>query len=92
MTCVARSHSLGSGPLRKTVDVVVLKFEKNCFIIIIIMNNLTAIECEAINLVIPYIRSKNSTFPHWFSNSLKYYIKKKNQHFRRYKKLKFDHH
>jgi hypothetical protein len=32
---------------------------------------------EAINLAIPYIKTKNSTFPQWFSNSLKYYIKKK---------------
>jgi hypothetical protein len=46
---------------------------------------------EAINLATLYIKSKNSTLPHWFSNSLKYYIKKKTQHFRRYKKSKYDH-
>jgi hypothetical protein len=49
------------------------------------VSSLTAIVREAINVAIPYVRSKNSTYPHWFSNSLKYYIKKKNQHFRRFK-------
>jgi hypothetical protein len=37
------------------------------------VNTLPAI----VQLAIPYIKSKNSTFPCWFSNSLKYYIKKK---------------
>jgi hypothetical protein len=36
------------------------------------VNNLTAIVREAINLAIPSVKSKNSTFPHWFYNSLKY--------------------
>jgi hypothetical protein len=44
------------------------------------VNNLTATVREAVNVAIPCIKSKNSTIPHWFSNSLKYYIKKKNQH------------
>jgi hypothetical protein len=56
------------------------------------MNYLTAIVREAVNFAISYIKSKNSTFPLWSSNSLKYYIKKKSQHFRRYKKSKCDHH
>jgi hypothetical protein len=55
------------------------------------VNNLTAIIREAINLAISHRKSKNSTFHHWFSNSLKYYIKKKNQHFRKYKISKYDH-
>jgi hypothetical protein len=41
------------------------------------LNTLTAIVHEAVNLAIPYTKSKNSTFPHWLSDSLKYYIKKK---------------
>jgi hypothetical protein len=55
------------------------------------VNNVTAIVREAVNVAVPYIKSKNSTFPHWFSNSFKYYIKKKDQHFRRYKKSKSNH-
>jgi hypothetical protein len=55
------------------------------------VNNLTAIAREAINLAIPYVKSKHSTFLHYFSNYLKYYIKKKSEHFRRYKKSKSDH-
>jgi hypothetical protein len=54
-------------------------------------NNHTNIVREAVYLAIPYIQSKNSTIPHWFSNYLKYYYKKKNQHFRGYKKSKCDH-
>jgi hypothetical protein len=54
------------------------------------VNNLTAILREPVNLAIPYVRFKNLAFPYWFSN-LKFYIKKKNQHFRRYKKSKSDH-
>jgi hypothetical protein len=50
----------------------------------------TDIVREAINLAVPYKKRKNTTFPHWFSKSLMYYIKKKNQYFRRYKKLKSD--
>jgi hypothetical protein len=30
------------------------------------VNNLTAVGCEAINLAIQYIKSKNCTFLHWF--------------------------
>jgi hypothetical protein len=41
------------------------------------VNHLTATVCEAMNLAIPYIISKNSTFPHWFSDSLNNYIKNK---------------
>jgi hypothetical protein len=44
------------------------------------VNNLTVTVREAIKLVIPYIKYKNVTFSHWFCNSLKYYIKKKDQH------------
>jgi hypothetical protein len=40
------------------------------------MNNLTALVREALNLAIPYIKLKNSTFPHWFSNSLKYILRR----------------
>jgi hypothetical protein len=42
--------------------------------------NLIAIVREAINLAIPYVRSKSPACSLWFSNSLKFYIKKKNQH------------
>jgi hypothetical protein len=48
--------------------------------------NLTATVRKAISRAISYVRSKNPAFPHWFSNSLKLYIKKKNQYFRTYKK------
>jgi hypothetical protein len=41
------------------------------------VNNLTDIVREAINLAVPYKRRKNTAYPHWFSKSLKYYIKKK---------------
>jgi hypothetical protein len=54
------------------------------------VNYLTAILREAIKLAIPHRKSKNSTFPHWFSDSLKYCIKKKNQRFRKYRKSKSD--
>jgi hypothetical protein len=53
------------------------------------VNNLTALAREAINLAITYIKSKNSTFLLWFSNSLK--IKKKTWHFRRYRNSKSNH-
>jgi hypothetical protein len=43
------------------------------------LNNDTAILCDATNVSVPYVRSKNLAFPHWISNSLKFYIKKKNQ-------------
>jgi hypothetical protein len=33
------------------------------------VHNLTATVREAINVMIPYIKYKNSTFPHWFCNS-----------------------
>jgi hypothetical protein len=36
------------------------------------VNDLSAIMLEAINLAISYIKSKDSTFPRWFSDSLKY--------------------
>jgi hypothetical protein len=39
--------------------------------------NLTAIVSEAINQAIPFVKYRNFSFPHWFSSSLKYYIKKK---------------
>jgi hypothetical protein len=53
------------------------------------VNNPTAIVREAMNFAIPYIKSKNSVFPHWFSNL--HNIKKKTRHFRRYKKSKSIH-
>jgi hypothetical protein len=40
--------------------------------------NFTASVSEAINEAIPFIKPKSSPFPHWFSKSLIYYIKKKN--------------
>jgi hypothetical protein len=55
------------------------------------VNNLIATAREAMHLATPYIKHKNSNFPHWFSSSFKYYIKKNNKHFRRYKKSKSDH-
>jgi hypothetical protein len=36
------------------------------------MNNFTAMVRETINSAIPYIRSKNPTFPHCISHFLKY--------------------
>lgn len=47
-------------------------------------NNLTVFAHKAIKLVIRHIKSKNFTFPH--CNSSKYYMKKKDQHFRTHKK------
>jgi hypothetical protein len=41
------------------------------------VHRLTARVSEAINEVIPSLITNSSTFPHWFSSSLKYYIKKK---------------
>jgi hypothetical protein len=38
---------------------------------------------EAINGAIPSAKPKSSTFPPWFSKSLTYYIKKKNQFFKK---------
>jgi hypothetical protein len=40
------------------------------------VNNLTATVSEAIDLAIPFAKPNNSTYPHWFSKLLKYYIKK----------------
>jgi hypothetical protein len=48
--------------------------------------NLTVIVSEATNQEIPFGKYKNSSFPHWFFSTLKYYIKTKNQYFRIYKK------
>jgi hypothetical protein len=45
------------------------------------VHNLTGRVSEAINEAIPYLILNSSTFPHWFSSSLKYYIKKKNNFF-----------
>jgi hypothetical protein len=45
--------------------------------------NFTASVSEAINEAIPSVKPKSSTFPHWFSKSLMYYIKKKNQFFKK---------
>jgi hypothetical protein len=41
------------------------------------VNNLTATVSKAIDLAIPFAKPNNSTYPHWFSKLLKYYIKKK---------------
>jgi hypothetical protein len=38
--------------------------------------NFTASVSETINETIPFVKPKNSAFPHWFSKSLIYYIKK----------------
>jgi hypothetical protein len=45
---------------------------------------------EAINETIPFVKPKNSSFPHWFSKSLIYYIKKNSVFFKKYKKCKSD--
>jgi hypothetical protein len=37
----------------------------------------TAVVSEAINQTIHFVKYRNSSFPHWFSSTLKYYIKKK---------------
>jgi hypothetical protein len=39
--------------------------------------NVTASMSETINETIPFAKPKNSSFPHWFSKSLIYYIMKK---------------
>jgi hypothetical protein len=46
--------------------------------------NFTAIVSvsETINETIPPVEPKNSSFPHWFSKSLKNYIKEKNHFFK----------
>jgi hypothetical protein len=41
--------------------------------------NFTASLSKAINKTIPSVKPESSTFPHWFSKSLIYYIKNKNQ-------------
>jgi hypothetical protein len=41
------------------------------------VHNFTASVSEAINEIIPFVKPKNSSFPHWFLKSLIYYIKKK---------------
>jgi hypothetical protein len=45
---------------------------------------------EAINETIPSVKPKSSKFPHCFYKSLIYYIKKKNQFLKKYKKSKSD--
>jgi hypothetical protein len=67
---------IGRVSLKKTVNSAVYNF--------------TASVSEAINETIPFVKPKSSTFPHWFSKSLIYYIKKKNQFFKKYKKSKSD--
>jgi hypothetical protein len=52
--------------------------------------NFTASVSEAINDTIPSVKPGSYSFPHWFSKSLIYYIKKKNQFFKKYKKSKSD--
>jgi hypothetical protein len=50
--------------------------------------NLTVIVSDAINKAMPFAKYRNSSFPYWFSSTMKYYIKNRNQYFRRYKKSK----
>jgi hypothetical protein len=45
---------------------------------------------ETINETIPFVKPKNSSFPHCFSKSLIYYIKNKYNFFKKYKKSKSD--
>jgi hypothetical protein len=52
-----------------------------------VVYNFTVSVSEAIIETIPFVKPKNSFFPHWFSKSLTY-IKKKNQFFKKYKKSK----
>jgi hypothetical protein len=52
--------------------------------------NFTASVYEAINDVIPSVKPRSSSFPHWFSKSLVYCIKKKNQFFKKYERSKSD--
>jgi hypothetical protein len=52
--------------------------------------NFTASVSEAINKAIPFVKPKNSTFPHWFPKSLKKLHQEKNQFFKKYKKSKSD--
>jgi hypothetical protein len=44
-----------------------------------VVYNFTARMSDANNEAILSVMHRSSTFPHWFSNSLKYCIKKKNQ-------------
>jgi hypothetical protein len=48
--------------------------------------SLNAVVQDAMEQAIPRGYSKKSKFPHWFSNSLRYYITKKNYFYRRFKK------
>jgi hypothetical protein len=50
--------------------------------------NLTEAVQDAMEQAIPRIHISKSKFPHWFSGSLKFYIKKKNYFYRRYRKHK----
>jgi hypothetical protein len=54
--------------------------------------NLTANVSEAINLTIRSVKPKNSNFFHWFYKSLIYYIKKRSQFLKTFKKSKSDRH
>jgi hypothetical protein len=50
------------------------------------VSNLTAGVSEATNKAIPSAKTGSSTFPQWFSKSIVYYIKKKIQFFKKYRK------
>jgi hypothetical protein len=52
--------------------------------------NFTDNVSETINETIPFVKPTNSSFLHWFSKSLIYYIKKKIFFFKKYKKSKSD--
>jgi hypothetical protein len=45
---------------------------------------------EAINEAIPSLIPNSSTYPHWFSSSLKHYINKKSNFLKKYKKSNSD--
>jgi hypothetical protein len=47
------------------------------------VHNLTARVSETVNEAILSLMPNGSTFPHWLSSSLKYYIKKKNHLFKK---------
>jgi hypothetical protein len=56
------------------------------------VDSFTNVIPQAMDLALPQGLSKNSRFPHWFSRTLIYYIRKKNYFYRRYKKSKNEYH
>jgi hypothetical protein len=56
------------------------------------VDRFTNVILQAMDLTIPQGLSRNSKFPHWFSRTLIYYIRKKDYFYRRYRKSKNEYH